>query len=145
MDKDQNPDEEPIDGQEEETSSEKVHNRRKGAYQKLRRDLSEEELNSSGTQKMLLSDLDRLEEEVVNLRKFKDKFHEKDKNEAVLEEKLSSSLSKEILYSVAISLGATLIGLSNSIWAAENINGEIILACGIVLVIGGLISKFFWK
>lgn len=138
-------DEEPINGQESETSSEKTHNRRKGAYQKLRRDLSEEELSSPGTQKMILSDLDRLEDEVDTLLVYKDRFHAKDKSEAVLKEQLKSSTSKEVLYTVSISLGATLIGLSNSIWVAENNNGAIVLTCGIVLVIGGLISKFFWK
>ncbi len=138
-------DEEPVNGQESDTSSEKTHNRRKGAYQKLRRDLSEEELSSPGTQKMILSDLDRLEDEVDTLLVYKDKFHAKDKSEAVLKEQLKSSTSKEVLYTVSISLGATLIGLSNSIWTTENNNGAIVLTCGIVLVIGGLISKFFWK
>lgn len=140
-----NDDEEPINGQESETSSEKTHNRRKGAYQKLRRDLSEEELSSPGTQKMILSDLDRLEDEVDTLLVYKDKYHAKDRSEAVLKEQLKSSTSKEVLYAVSISLGATLIGLANSIWTAENNNGAIVLTCGIVLVVGGLISKFFWK
>ncbi len=145
MAKKQNIDEEPLEGEETQPSNEKMHNKRNGAYQKLRRDLSEEELKSPGTQKLLLSDLDRLEDEVNNLKSFQDKYHAKDKEKAVLEEKLIISLSKEILYSVAISLGATLIGLSNSIWSSANNNGQIILACGIVLIIGGLTSKFFWK
>ena len=138
-------DEESSESAEDQATTEKTRNKRKGAYQKLRRDLSEEELKSSGTQKLLLSDLDRLEDEVDNLKRVKDKFHEKDKSEAVLNEKINSSLSKEILYSVAISLGATLVGLSNSVWSADNNNGQLILACGILLVVGGLISKFFWK
>lgn len=140
---DQNIDEEPKEGAVE--AQDKVLNKRTGAYQKLRRDLSEEELKSPGTQKMLLSDLDRLEEEVNDLKKFQENFHIRDKEKAILEEKLNSSLSKEILYSVAISLGATLIGLSASIWSTTNNYGEIILACGIVLVIGGLTSKFLWR
>lgn len=143
MEGDQNIDEEPKGGISK--SHDKVLNKRTGAYQKLRRDLSEEELKSPGTQKMLLSDLDRLEEEVNDLRKYQEDFHKSDKEKAILQEKLNSSLSKEILYSVAISLGATLIGLSPSIWSTTNNYGEIILTCGIVLVVGGLISKFLWK
>ncbi|MFD0988463.1 hypothetical protein ACFQ1R_00010 [Mariniflexile jejuense] len=143
MSTEQDIDEEPKEGND--SSSEKTLHKKKGAYQKLKRDLSEEELNSPGTQKLLLSDLDRLEDEVDDLKKFRDDYYESDKKRAILDEKLTASISKEVLYTVAISLGATLIGLSNSIWSADNNNGHIILFSGLILIIGGLISKFFLK
>ena len=143
MSTEQDTDEEPKG--ENNSSMEKPLHKKKGAYQKLKRDLSEEELKSPGTQKLLLSDLDRLEDEVDDLKKFREDYYESDKKRAILNEKLTASISKEVLYTVAISLGATFIGLSNSIWSTENNNGHIILTGGIILIIGGLISKFFWK
>jgi hypothetical protein len=124
--------------------------KRSSAYQKLRRDLSEDELNNPGAQKMILSDLDRLESEVEDLKCYKDRFHEKDKENAIKDELLNTSTSKEILYAVAISLGATLIGLSPSLWfvniSTNQINyGIIILVFGVILIFGGLITKFFTK
>ncbi len=114
-------------------------------YQKIKRDLSEEELGSSGAQKLLLSELDRLEEEVISLQQFRDDFHICDKEKAVLDEKIKSSVSKEILYSVVISLGATLIGIFNSLNVDQNNASYIVLIGGIVLIIGGVVSKFFAK
>lgn len=94
---------------------------------------------------MLLSDLDRLEDEVNDLKSYRDLYYERDKEKAIIQEKLNSSVSKEILYALSISLGATLIGLSPSLLTTQNQYGQIILGCGIVLILGGLTSKFFWK
>ena len=142
-------DEEPLENSDS-SSKDSSSIKRSSAYQKLRRDLSEEELNNTGAQKMILSDLDRLESEVDELNCFKDLYHQKDKENAVKDEQLKTSTSKEILYAVAISLGATLIGLSPSLWFANassnQINfGIIILIFGVILILGGLITKFFNK
>lgn len=119
--------------------------KKNSSYRKLGRDLSEEDLTSPGTQKMLLGELDRLEEEVNGLKGFRSKFHEADKNNAVKDEQLKSTTSKEVLYAVVIGIGATLIGLSPSLWSNTGLNGQMIFGCGVLLVLGGITSKFFWK
>lgn len=137
-------DEEP-DGSKGTSAKNNSSSKRSSAYRKLGRDLSEDELSNSGTQKMLLGDLDRLEVEVQELKEFREKFYDVDKSNAVKDEQLKSSTSKEVLYAVVISIGAVLIGLTPSLWSATNSNGQLILGCGLVLVLGGIISKFFWK
>lgn len=139
-------DEEPS-GRSEASSEENSAGKRSGAYQKLRRDLSEDELlNNPGAQKMLLSDLDRLENEVVSLKNYKDLYHKADKQCAIKDEQLKTSNAHEILFAVTISLGATLIGLSPSLWTTDNalkINfGVILLGAGLILTIVGILTKF---
>ncbi|WP_114941749.1 hypothetical protein [Mucilaginibacter endophyticus] len=112
------------------------------AYQALKRNLSEEELTSPGTLKLMLNDIDRLNEEIEKLEKFRDQFYACDKDRAILTEKLNTNTAKEILYSVTITLGAILIGVGPSIWVLSSIYGVIDVLSGIVLLIGGFASKF---
>lgn len=115
---------------------------KRGAYKQLKRDLDEEELNSKGTQKLLLNDLDRLEEEVLELKIFRDRFYETDKNYNVTKEQLRSLTSKDVFYTIVISIGGTIIGLSPSIWSSNLQIAICVLIAGILLIIGSLISKF---
>lgn len=112
------------------------------AYQKLPRDLTEAEVVSPGALKLMLNDIDRLNEEVARLSQYRDDFYSADKEKAILTAQLSTKLSKEVLYSITITLGATLIGFSPEIWDLSTKFGIIDLAFGVVLVIGGLFSKF---
>lgn len=111
------------------------------AYQKLKRDLTEEEI-TPGALKLMLNDIDRLNDEKLKLEQFRTDFHRADKEKAILEEKVKTKLSKEILYSLTITLGATLIGMTPSIWDLSTKYGIIVLAMGVVLLFGGFISKF---
>ena len=88
---------------------------KKSAFSNLRRDLSDEDMSSPGTQRLLLRDLDNYEECKIKLEECGRKYHEKDKENAVLNTKLMANSSFDILYSVMLSLGAALIGLVPSI------------------------------
>lgn len=112
------------------------------AYQELKRDLSEDELTSPGALKLMLNDLDRLNDEVAKTSPYKDLFHEKDKEVAVLEGKLIKNTNNEILYSVAITIGSALLGVCPAIWEKSIIYGPLSLAFGAVLILFGFISKF---
>lgn len=58
------------------------------------RELSEEELTAPGALRMLLGQVDRLEEENARLRGITERFHESDKAAAVLREQLKSQTHK---------------------------------------------------
>ncbi len=118
----------------------------KDPFSKIPRELSEEELSHPGIVRYLLTQLDELKDVKRCLETAKDKFHEKDKQCAVLEEKDKSNTSFEILCSFAIAVGPLLLGLlpslANDSW---NIICTLILVAGILLLGGGVIAKFFFK
>jgi hypothetical protein len=119
--------------------------KKESAYEKLPRGLSEEDLKNPGVQKLILSDLDSFEEENKILKKFQDKFHQLDKVNAVLEEKLKKTQRSEIFYSFCIAFGGVLIGFSKSIWDKDKSLAILSLVFGGVLFIGGLVFKNFFK
>lgn len=111
-------------------------------YANVRRELSEDELTSPAVQRLLLSDHDRVERECDRLKSFEEKFHECDKQVAILKEKLKNSTASEILYTCCVSFGSILTGVSRIYW--DN-NGWILLLIGIALVAGGVLYKFVRK
>lgn len=108
-------------------------------YSNIRREITEEDLESPAVQRILLSEVDKLQSQVADLEVVQGKFHVSDKKSAILEEKLQSSNSHEILYSVTITIGSVIIGLSPTIWDKQY--GWIAIAIGSFLIIGGVISK----
>lgn len=81
-----------------EKSIEHVKSSRK-AFSKLALELTDDELKSTGVQKMLLAEISRLESTVAKSEGFRAKFHEADKDKAVLIEKEKTFIFSEILYS----------------------------------------------
>lgn len=114
------------------------------AFSKLATELTDEELSSSGAQKMLLAEINRLESQALHSEGFRDKFHIADKESAVLKEKENTFIFSEILYSVSLTLGAALIGLTPSIKDSD-ISPALICGIGIILVVGSVIAKVFRK
>ena len=106
----------------------------------IRRDLTDEELSSPGARKLLIDRLDQAEIQIVDLKDFRDRFHAADKQVAVLIQKTNRDTAAEVLYGVALSVGAIFIGLAPSAWATQPF-GWLSLLVGIVLMIGAVISK----
>lgn len=111
-------------------------------YTNVKRELSEEELKSPVVQKLLLSEHDRMAEEIAALKGYVDDYHKKDKENAILSEKLKYSNSTEILYSFCLTGGSALAGISSLYWDKY---GYILLLIGFGFIIGGVISKFVKK
>lgn len=111
-------------------------------YANVRRELSEEELTSPAVQRLLLSDHDRVERECERLKSFEEKYHECDKQVAILKEKLRISTASEILYTCCISFGSILSGISGIYWDNK---GWLLLIIGVAMVIGGVIYKIVRK
>lgn len=108
-------------------------------YSNIRREITEDDLKSPAVQRILLSEVDKLQSQVSDLEIIQSKFHLADKKSAILEEKLKSTNSHEILYSVTITIGSVIIGLSPTIWDKKY--GWIAIAIGSFLIVGGIISK----
>lgn len=109
-------------------------------YSRLRRELSEEDLTNPAVQKLIISDIDKLEGRISDLEDFQVKFYETDKDKAVLKEKLKGHNSHEILYSFCLSAGSGLLGISSLFQL--NDKGWIFLVVGGLLIVGGILSKF---
>ena len=108
-------------------------------YAKVQRLLSEEDMSSSAVQKLLLNENVRLNKEIEKLRLVEDKYHNRDKEAAILEEKLKKSTGSEILYTICTGGGSALVGFSKAFW---DDNGWVLLVMGFVFVICGLVFKF---
>jgi len=85
------------------------------SFSKLAVELDEEDLSSKGVQKLLLSEITRLEVENSELQKFRKDFHDRDKDCAKYKVLLRKNTMLEILYSIAITGAAALLGVTFSV------------------------------
>jgi len=114
------------------------------AFSRLKRELSDEELNSSGVQKLLLDILAQTEDEVATLKSFRDKFYEADKRNGVLEEKWKVHIRAEVISTGTVAAGAAALVYAASVWSMQPTAG-IALAAGIVLTLTGIGAKVIQK
>ena len=103
----------------------------------LSRQLSPEDLRQTGTQKMILDLLDRLQDENEELKEFKELFHERDKDVAVLRERLKKSTAQDIVIGATLAGGALVLGYLPSLLLPTGLPSP---TGWIALVIGGLFS-----
>lgn len=106
----------------------------------VRRELTSDELGTSGVQKMLLDDVERLEGEVEESKTYRDKFFEADKKVAVFQEKSKSHRGVEILSTSTLTVGSIVIGYVGGDWGNQP-NAGFLLGLGIFLVLAGLLAK----
>ena len=124
-------------------------------YSNLQRGISEEDLKTPAIQRILLSEVDKLENRCLELESMlrdkisdygdlKEKFHTKDKEKSIVDEKFKISVSQEILYTFCLTSGSAILGFSKIVW--NDGYGGLFVSVGLVLILGGIISKAFkWK
>ena len=105
---------------------------------RLSRVLTEEDLKGAGVRKMLLGQLDEYEQCKSELSEYRTNYHSKDKEAAVLSEKLNSFVTFEWLYSLLLTVGAILIGY----YASQPKQGVVLLVLGIISVIAAVYIKY---
>ncbi len=110
------------------------------AFQSLKRDLTQDDLASPGVQKMLLDSVLQADIEISALRSFREKFHESDKQNAILGEKLKSNRAAEALSTGTIAVGAAAWGYAPA-FSASPTQQYVLVAFGLVLVVVGVIAK----
>ena len=117
----------------------------------VRRELTEEEFASPASRRMLLAELERLQEENGGLRDYQEKYHEADKQVAVLTEERSGQdrllnalskrdVSQDITFGVCLTIGAGILGPPP--WEASDWPTSMI---GILFIIGGILSKWWQR
>lgn len=116
-------------------------------YRRLPRELTEEELATSGVQKLILHENDQLWEQNYELQGFRDRFHETDKEVAVLRERHKEAAAQDIVLGATLAIGALIIGFVPSLWAPieEAPTGLIALVVGAVLVLGSVGARLSWR
>jgi hypothetical protein len=114
-------------------------NKRK-SFSKLRRELDEEELNSPAVQKLLIDEIERLENENTDLADYRDKYYTVDKSKGILEQKLKTNVSQEIISGVCMTVGAASLGYAPALWVNQP-SGWIAIAFGLVLIVSGVVAK----
>jgi hypothetical protein len=111
------------------------------ALRNVKKQLTDEELAQSGTQKMLLEMLEDAENESENLKNYVSSFYEADKKAAILGEKLNTEKSIEVFFGVGVGLGGAIFGLAPFFWAKDTTYGLICLGIGLCLTIGTCIGR----
>lgn len=110
------------------------------SFSKLRRELDEDELNTPAVQKLLIDDIERLERENNELVDYRDRYYQANTEKAVLNQKLRSSISQEIVSVVCMTVGAAALGYAPALWSNQPA-GWIAIAFGGVLILGGILAK----
>jgi uncharacterized membrane protein YcjF (UPF0283 family) len=110
------------------------------AFSSARRELNEKELSSTAVIKLLMDDIDRLEDEKSELASFRGKYHDADKKNSVLEQKSKINITEEIVSITCLAVGAAAIGYAPNAWNAQP-TGYFLLTFGALLIIGGVVAK----
>lgn len=106
----------------------------------VQRELSQEDLASPGVQKMLIEELERAEEENIELRAFREKFHGADKELGIAKQKIKGWTAMEILSTGCIAVGAAAFAyLPEAV--KTKYGGWVAVAFGGVLTLIGILAK----
>lgn len=118
----------------------------KGVYSNLTRQLTEDDLNSPGAQRLILAELDKYDECKKDLNYYKEQYHRKDKENAVYRQLVTSTRAFDIIYSTLLAIGPALLGLSTYFFTNKDVLGGIIMICiGVICLIAGICTKIFVK
>src|SRR5271157_3728241 len=83
-------------------------------FRSVSQELSDTDLKDPGLQKMLLAEIERIDSECVNLKGYVERFNEADKERAVLQEKLRTVTSIEVVFGAGMGIGGAMMGLGLS-------------------------------
>ncbi len=108
----------------------------------LSRQLSLEDLRQTGTQKMILDLHDRLQDENEELKEIRERFHGRDKEVAVLRERLKKSTVQDILLDAALIGGALILGYLSSLPSSHR---WIAFVVGGLFVVGPVVARLALK
>jgi hypothetical protein len=113
-------------------------------YSKISREIAEADLSSPAVQRILLGEVDKLQQRVEHLEEIEAKFYRVDKERAILQEKVTSLTSHDVLYGFCLTIGSAIVGLSPLVW--EHGYGEVTIGTGLILVLGAILSRVIkWR
>jgi hypothetical protein len=106
----------------------------------IARQLTDDDLGQLGVVKLIIENLDRAELECETLQVYVEKYHQADKNCGIYEERAKTSTAIEVAFAVFVGLGCAIIGLVPSFWDQTS-RGPLALGIGILLVVGGIVTR----
>jgi hypothetical protein len=113
---------------------------RRRSFGKVRRELSEDELGSPGVQKMMLADLERLDEAESDLKSVSAKYNITIADLAVAKEKLKTHNAFDVIATGTIAFGTLIIGFTSNIEGNDKIK-IVFYIFGAALIIVGIVAK----
>ncbi len=116
------------------------HKKPRRSFGKVRRELTEEELDTSGVQKMLLDEVDRLEGVEIDLKSTSERFHGANTQLEVAKEKLKTHNSFEIISTGTVAVGSLLFGAAFN-WKDDSTLFWILICLGCMLIVIGIAAK----
>jgi hypothetical protein len=119
------------------------------ALSRLTRELDDADLTNPGVVKMLLQEVERLDEENANLKNFREKYFTADKILATTAAELTSSrkqnFSIETLSIACIAIGGAMVGFGCTLWSEKTVTAQMLVGCGFVLIVAGILVRIFGK
>lgn len=115
--------------------------RTRRALSKVPRELALDEWSQPAVQKLMMDEVERLEDELCELQAFRDKYYTEARMRAVADEKVKSSTAFDVLVATALTAGGALLGASPSIWglsAAARPYAVVAMLVGVLLLIGAV-------
>lgn len=106
----------------------------------MKRELSEDELSTTGVKKMLIEELDRVDQENSDLKQYRDKFYDVQKDKAVLESRLTVQRKMELISTGCIAVGAAALVYVPEAWQHQP-DGWICLVFGMIATTVGTVAK----
>lgn len=106
------------------------------ALSRLKRELSEEELGHTGVQKLLIAEVERLDEENRALVSFRDLYHEKALELAGTEAQLKEKRAADIISMGCMALGGVVFGYAPVLSGPPDHSKIAMIVGGVLLVIG---------
>lgn len=124
--------------------SQEVLKMRPTAFDKLRRDLSDEELGQTGVQKLLLFQIEELGEKIRDLEPFRTRFHRVDVALAVARSRIQGNTWVSILEAVCLAFGGIFFGMSRSADSEGEIHWDwLMLGGGALLILLAVVARIF--
>ena len=128
-------------------TEELTNNEGKSPFSQVSRLLTEDELKSPVTIRILLNQFDEYQTLKSKHEKLQSEFHEKDKRCAILEENQKGNKAFEIINATMLAIGPLLLGTLSYLIPECGWNSLTIIMCvaGSIMLLGGVITKFFVK
>ena len=114
---------------------------RRAAFRDVRRQLTDAELTNPGVLKLLLDMLEEAWSEIEVLSPYQTRFHDADKNAAILSEKVKTINASEIFFGVGFGLGGSIIGLAPYFHSLKPEYGVITSVVGLAMMVGSTIGR----
>lgn len=129
------------------TTEEIRSNEGKSPFSQVSRVITEEDLKSPVVVRILLNQFDEYQNLKSKYEHLQLDFHKKDKVCAILEEREKGNKAVDILNTVMLSVGPLLLGMLTYLIKENGWDAVTIIVCiaGGVLLLGGILTKFFVK